>query len=307
VRGTWSEGRFAPEFKDAGDVGFAVVRALNAWRQHGATNENQSSALERARSLALGSGRAGQSHTGAKARVVIVPISSRPIMDAVMLGEASLGDELGMSVRTSGLVRHDMAMKQKLTADGVEFEAANSRGYEQLRFLIATDGAILAEGAVSGSGMLGSSVIEVPNVRRVVEQSCAFALGAWTRIDRDTRGRNDRMPQFQPSGGVRRAVYPDVPRGLPLHSDSSLALKEPSVARLLPRCSLRRSRARSAASELALWRSPSSAARTAAGSGGSASAARLPAVHATQRVQVYLMGLAAPFLRYSSGTRLPTY
>jgi hypothetical protein len=184
VRGTWSEGRFAPEFKDVGDVGFAVVRALNAWRQHGATNENQSAALERARSLALGSGRAGQSHTGAKARVVIVPISSRPIMDAVMLGEASLGDELGMSVRTSGLVRHDMAMKQKLTADGVEFEATNSRGYEQLRFLIATDGAILAEGAVSGSGMLGSSVIEAPNVRRVVEQSCAFALGAWTRIDR---------------------------------------------------------------------------------------------------------------------------
>lgn len=184
VRGTWSEGRFAPEFKDAGDVGFAVVRALNAWRQRGATNENQSAALERARSLALGSGRAGQSHTGVKARVVIVPISSRPIMDAVMLGEASLEDELGMSVRTSGLVRHDMAMKQKLTADGVEFEAAESRGYEQLRFLVATDGAILAEGAVSGSGMLGSSVVEAANVRRVIEQSCAFALGAWTRIDR---------------------------------------------------------------------------------------------------------------------------
>ena len=71
-------------------------------------------------------------------------------------------------------------MNQKLTADGVEFEAADSRGYEQLRFVVATDGAILAEGAVSGSGMLGSSVIEAPNVRRVVEQSCAFALGAWS-------------------------------------------------------------------------------------------------------------------------------
>jgi hypothetical protein len=184
VRGTWSEGRFAPEFKDAGDVGFAVVRGLNAWRQRGATNESQSAALERARSLAMGSGRPGQSHTGAKARIVIVPISNRPIMDAVMLGETSLGDELGMSVRTSGLVRHDMAMTQKLTADGVEFESANSRGYEQLCFLVATDGAILAEGVVSGSGAFGSSVIEAPNVRRVVEQGCAFALGAWARIDR---------------------------------------------------------------------------------------------------------------------------
>ena len=105
-------------------------------------------------------------------------------MDAVMLSEASLGDELGMSVRTSGLVppRH-----------GHEAEAdrrrcrVRGRGLPWLRaaaqFLVATDGAILAEGAVSGSGMLGSSVIEAPNVRRVVEQSCAFALGAWTHID----------------------------------------------------------------------------------------------------------------------------
>lgn len=208
VRGTWSDGRFAPEFKDAGDVGFAVVRALNAWRQRGATNENQSVALERARSLALGSGRTGQSHTGAKARVVIVPILSRPIMDAVMLGEASLGDELGMSVRTSGLVRHDMAMKQKLTADGVEFEAADSRGYEQLRFLVATDGAILAEGAVSGSGMLGSSVIEAPNVRRVVEQSCAFALGAWTRIDRRDEIREVVVTVAIPDASMK--VYSDT-------------------------------------------------------------------------------------------------
>ncbi|MGH2904518.1 MAG: DUF4062 domain-containing protein [Solirubrobacteraceae bacterium] len=184
VRGTWSEGRFAPTFKDASDVGFAVVSALNAWRQHGATNEHQAAALERTRALAEGSGRPGQSHTGAKARVVIVPILGRPVMDAVMLGEAGLGDDLGMYVRTSGLVRHDMALQQALTAEGVEFEATNSRGYERLRFMVARDGAVLAEGAVSGSGLLGSSVIEGPSVRRVVEQSCVFALGVWERIDR---------------------------------------------------------------------------------------------------------------------------
>jgi hypothetical protein len=184
VRGTWSDGRFAPGFKDATDVGFVVVAALNAWRSRGASDERQTAALERTRTLAMGSGRPGQSHTGAKARVVFVPILGRPVMDAVMLGEVSLGDSLGMSVRTSGLVRHDMAMNQKLIADGIEFEAADSRGFEQLRFLVATDGAVLAEGAVSGSGMLGSSVIEAPNVRRVVEQACVFARDAWKRIDR---------------------------------------------------------------------------------------------------------------------------
>jgi hypothetical protein len=208
VRGTWSDGHFAPEFKDVTDVGFAVVRALNAWRQRGVNDQTQSVASERARSLGLGSGRAGQSHTGAKARVVMVPMSRRPIMDAVMLGEPNLGDELGMDARTSGLVRHDMAMKPKMTAEGVEFEASNTRGYEQLRFLVATDGAILAEGAVSGSGMLGSSVIEAPNVRCVIEQSCAFALAAWTRIDRRDEIRDVVATVAVPDASMK--VYSDI-------------------------------------------------------------------------------------------------
>jgi hypothetical protein len=49
VRGTWSDGRFAPTFTDSSDIAFAVVRALNAWRQRGATDEHQAAALERAR------------------------------------------------------------------------------------------------------------------------------------------------------------------------------------------------------------------------------------------------------------------
>jgi hypothetical protein len=128
VRGTWSDGRFAPKFKDARDVGLAIVAALSAWRERATTSEQQTAALERARALALGSGRAGQSHTGAKVRVVFIPIVSRPIMDAVMLGEQGFGDDLGMSARKSGLVRHDMALRQKLTVDGVEFETADPHG-----------------------------------------------------------------------------------------------------------------------------------------------------------------------------------
>jgi hypothetical protein len=217
VRGTWSDGRFAPKFTDANDVGLAVVAALNAWRQRGTADEQHIAALERARALAVGSGRAGQSHTGAKARVVIVPIVGRPIMDAVMLGEPNLGDELGMSVRASGLVGHDMALKQKLTGDGVEFEAANSGGFEQLRFLVAVDGAILAEGAVSGSGMLGSSVIEAPKVRRVVEQACAFAGDAWSRIDRRDDVRDLATTVAIPDASMK--VYSDTE-----FSGSSLSL-----------------------------------------------------------------------------------
>jgi hypothetical protein len=184
VRGTWSDGRFAPEFTGSADVGFAVVSALNAWRQRGASSEHQASALERARTLAVGSGRAGQSHSGSRVRVVFAPVAGRMLIDAVMLGEVGLADDLGMNIRTSGLIGHDMAMTHRLTTDGVEFEAASAQGFEQLHFLVAKDGALLAEGAVSGTGVFGSSVIEAPRVRRVIEQSCAFAHDAWGRIDR---------------------------------------------------------------------------------------------------------------------------
>jgi len=91
-------------------------------------------ALERARTLAVGSGRAGQSHSGSKVRVVFAPLAGRVLIDAVMLGEAGLADDLGMSIRMSGLIGHDMAMTHRLTADGVEFEAASARGFEQLHF-----------------------------------------------------------------------------------------------------------------------------------------------------------------------------
>ena len=77
-----------------------------------------------------------------------------------------------------------MAMTHRLTADGVEFEAVSARDFERLHFLVAKYGAILAEGAVSGTGVFGSSVIEAPRVRRVIEQGCAFAHDAWGRIDR---------------------------------------------------------------------------------------------------------------------------
>jgi hypothetical protein len=207
VRGTWSDGRFAPEFKDSSDVGFAVVAALNAWRSRGETSARQEAALERTRTLALGSARSGQSHTGAKLRVVIAPLSGRPIMDAVMLGESGLGDGLGMSVRSSGLVRHDMAMKQKLTAEGVEFETDDSRGFEHLRFLVATDGAILAEGPVAGSGVLGSSVIEAPRVRRVIEQAFTFAHEAWSRVDRRDEVRELAVTVAIPDASMK--VYSD--------------------------------------------------------------------------------------------------
>jgi hypothetical protein len=207
VRGMWSDGRFAPEFTDATDVGFAVVSALNAWRERGTTSEQQTAALERARGLALGSGRAGQSHSGAKVRVVFVPVGARVLMDAVMLGEAGLGDDIGMSLRTSGLVRHDMAMTQRLTTDGVEFEAGNSQGFEQLRFLVARDGAILVEGPVSATGMLGSSVIEAPKVRRVVEQTCVFARDAWKTIDRRDDVRDLAATVAVPDASMK--VYSD--------------------------------------------------------------------------------------------------
>lgn len=134
----------------------AVVSALNAWAPSRREQRASDGGLECARSLAVGSGRAGQSHSAAKVRVIFAPVTGRVLIDAVMLNEAGLVDGVGMSIRTSGVVGHDMAMMHRLTVDGIEFEASSTRGFEQLHFLVAKDGAILAEGAVSGTSVLGS-------------------------------------------------------------------------------------------------------------------------------------------------------
>jgi Domain of unknown function (DUF4062) len=207
VRGTWSDGRFAPEFTDATDVGFAVVSALNAWRQRGTSNEHHAAALERARRLAAGNGRAGHGQSRGKVRVAFAPVLARALIDAVMLGDAGLADAIGMSVRTSGLVRHDMAMTHQLTPAGVEFEAGTARGYDRLHFLVGKDGAILTEGIASSEGTFGSMVIEASNVRRIVEQSYAFARDAWTRIDRRDNVREIAVTVAVPDSGM--IVYSD--------------------------------------------------------------------------------------------------
>jgi hypothetical protein len=183
VRGSWSDGRFAPTFKDATDVGFAVVRALNAWRQRGAMGELQAAVLERARTLAAGSDRHGLA--GAKARIVFVPVLGRPIMDATLLGERELADDLGMCARSSKLVSHDMALRHTIAKEGIEFEASAARGYEQLRLLVATDGSIVAEGEIaSTSDFFRSSVVEASRLTTVIRESCWFAACAWKRVDR---------------------------------------------------------------------------------------------------------------------------
>lgn len=202
VRGSWSDGHFAPEFTGAGDVALAVVKALNAWRQGGTSAEQQTAALDRARALAARSGRGGQGQGGGRVRAVFVPTVARTLIDAVMFGEAGLADELGMSLRTSGLVSHEMALTHRLTADGVEFKAGGARGFGQLRFLVAKDGAIVVEGIAASERGLGSMVIEAASVRGVLDRSCAFAQQAWERIDRRDDVRELAVTIAVPDSGM---------------------------------------------------------------------------------------------------------
>lgn len=77
VRGGWEQVLFAPEFTDASDVGFAAVRALNAWRQQSAGGDTAAAAKARALELARGREHSGVSYGGSKLRVVAVPAINR--------------------------------------------------------------------------------------------------------------------------------------------------------------------------------------------------------------------------------------
>lgn len=185
VRGTWEEGKFAPEFNDASDVGFVVVSALNDWRSAATTQQTASEREARVRELAEASHRRGYMASGSKLRVIAVPILGRPLLDAVSLGDQGLPDELATAARMAGLVSNDMALTVTAAADHFALHAKGSQ-WEELNIIVGHDGAIAGEGSVSGDQSnhgFGGMVVMADRARDVIRRSLAFAELAWKRID----------------------------------------------------------------------------------------------------------------------------
>jgi Domain of unknown function (DUF4062) len=190
VRGSWEDGRLTASFNDADDVGLAVTRALTDWRSSQRATSTAPVARERAIALARGREHPGSVTGGSKLRVVVVPATAAPLIDALALRDHGLLDDLAGAARTSGLVSQREGITPQLGADAIELTLATD-GYERLTLQVGFDGSIVGEGAVgSGDMFFGSSVVLPERARAVMAATMAFAEAVWGRIDQRDQVRS---------------------------------------------------------------------------------------------------------------------
>jgi hypothetical protein len=211
VRGNWEQGHFAPTFTDARDVAMAVVRAFRQLEEGEQTQAQVlPAARQRALELASRDDRRGAG-AGARGRFVAVPVLSRPLLDAVLLDDPSLADDLMAAARASGAVDQSLGLQRRVSAAGVELSAAAATGAAEAELVVAADGAVLVEAAVAGAGMMGGSVIDAARFESVLLAAATFALRAWERVDRGGDIRQTCVAAAIPDAGYK--VFATEPVG----------------------------------------------------------------------------------------------
>jgi hypothetical protein len=185
TRGGWEAGKLNGSFNDATDVGPAVVRALRALeRRLAGVPELEPQAQTRARELAEGDGPRNTIGSGSKARVVVVPVLGRPLLDAVALDREALPNQIANEARSAGLVTHAMGLETTVTGEGVRLVGKDPQAYETLNFVVAADGAVVAEGAVGGTGQSFAGMqVAAERLNNVIDGSLRFAQRVWEQID----------------------------------------------------------------------------------------------------------------------------
>lgn len=184
--GGWESGIFRDSFKDASDVGLAVVRALRNLDERGARAELEPAAVARAQELAAGPSREGYGHGGATARVVLVPLLVHRLLDAVALDDRELPDELAAAARNARLVPQSQGITPRVTAAGITLEVGE-RHSGGPTLAVGANGEIAAEASVAGNDQNFGSMRVVPErLEQAIRGAIAFAESVWRRID--TRG-----------------------------------------------------------------------------------------------------------------------
>ncbi len=191
VRGEWEKGRLTADFTDASDVGFAVTKALNAWRRQRDGGDAAPAAAARTVELARGDEDHGRFYGGSKLRVVVAPVINRQLLDAVALRDQDLLDDLAASARLSRLAPQSAAIEADIGRDSITLALSGGRGFEHLVLRIGFDGTVVGEGPVGGEGLgLGGSAVMAERARDVIARTMSFAESVWQRIDRRNEVRD---------------------------------------------------------------------------------------------------------------------
>jgi hypothetical protein len=177
----WEGGILRGAFRDASDVGLAVVRAFRNLEERGARAELEPAAQAGAQDLAAGARREG--YGGALARVVLVPLLARPLLDAVALEDAALPDDIADAARAAGLVPHSRGITPRVKAAGVTLDVGERHSASGSTLSVGASGEIVAEASVAGADTFGSMRVVPERLEEAVGNAFAFAEAVWRRID----------------------------------------------------------------------------------------------------------------------------
>jgi hypothetical protein len=180
--GGWEGGALYGTFRDASDVGLAVVRGLTNIRDRGARATLEPAAQERAAALAADARRQGYSQGGSIVRVVLVPLIDQPLLQAAALEDRNLPEELAAAARAARLVPQSEGIATNVSAEGIQLQVGEQ--YAGRALMVGAKGEIVVEASVGGEDRNFGSMRVVPErLEEAIRGAAAFAESAWNRID----------------------------------------------------------------------------------------------------------------------------
>ena len=180
--GGWEDGVLYGNFRDAGDVGLAVVRGLTNLRDRGVRATLAPAAQARAGELAVAAQREGYGRGSSIVRVVLVPLLDHRLLDATMLEDPELPETLAAAARAARLVPQSEGITPEVSAAGVQLWAGERHGGQTLS--IGAAGEIVAEASVAGDDQNFGPMRVVPErLEQAIRGAVRFAHAVWLRTD----------------------------------------------------------------------------------------------------------------------------
>jgi hypothetical protein len=211
--GGWNAGKLYSRFTDAGDLALQAAAAL-ARLMSAVVPEDASAAQARAAELAAGEQRPGMS-AGVLGRVALVPTAQRELLDALSLERPDLTDALAAAARSSGLAAQQIGLKADVTSARIALTGSEPDDWVPVVIVLGVDGAVTAQGPVSGSGQLGGMVVSPSRLGDLLAATGRFALSAWQEID-----QHEQIRQAAAAVAIPDASY----KGFADDTGSSLGL-----------------------------------------------------------------------------------
>ena len=183
VRGDWVDGRLTGSFTDEHDVALAAVRGLSNLAAGEGDQDDTLAAQARAETLAGSDQRQTFSSGGPRARVIIVPLGGRELLDDAALNDGTAADQLAVSARNLSLVPQELGIEGSDSSSGIALRAGQEHGQGFVQIELQRDGALVVETSVEGSGNFGFWLVSPQRLTTLVERAARIAMDTWQTID----------------------------------------------------------------------------------------------------------------------------